>query len=94
MGQVQSIGRMNVGEQAFDEVKHYLTKPPIMSNPQLGEQLYMYLAVFDCTISVVLFCHVKDKEQRLVYYVTKTMVHVETQYSIIEQTTLAMKSAA
>ena len=94
MGQVQSIGRMNVGEQAFDEVKHYLTKPPIMSNPQLGEQLYMYLAVFDCTISVVLFCHVKDKEQRLVYYVTKTRVDVETQYSIIEQTTWAMKSAA
>ena len=84
---MQSIGRMNVGEQAFDEVKHYLTKPPIMSNPQSGEQLYMYLAVFDCAISVVLFCHVKDKEQRLVYYVTKTMVDVETQYSIIEQTT-------
>ncbi|RVW36404.1 hypothetical protein CK203_083824 [Vitis vinifera] len=85
---------MNVGEQAFDEVKHYLTKSPILSSPHSGEQLYMYLAVFDCAISVVLFCHVKDKEQRLVYYVTKTMVDVETQYSIIEQTTLAMKSAA
>ena len=62
MGQVQSIGRMNVGEQAFDEVKHYLTKPPILSSPQSGEQLYMYLVMFDCAISVVLFFHVKDKE--------------------------------
>lgn len=48
----------------------------------------------DCMVSVVLFSHVKDKEQSLVYYVSKVIVDAETQYSRMEQTTLALKSAA
>ena len=49
-------------EQAFREIKCYLTQPPILSSPQPSEQLYMYLAVSDCAVSVVFFRHVKDKE--------------------------------
>ena len=47
--------------QAFDEVKRYLTKPSILSSPQTGEQFYMYLAVSDYAVSVVLFQHIGDK---------------------------------
>ena len=54
----------------------------------------MYLAVFDCVVSVVLFRCVNDKEQRLVYYVSKAMVDTETRYSKIEQTALALRSVA
>ena len=46
----------------------------------------------DYAVSVVLFCHVKDKEQRLVYYVSKAIVDVETWYSKMEEMTLALKS--
>ncbi|RVW34403.1 hypothetical protein CK203_092161 [Vitis vinifera] len=53
---------------AFEEIKCYLTQPPILSSLQLGEQLYIYLAISDCAVSAVLFRYVKDKEQRLVYY--------------------------
>ena len=81
-------------ELAFEEIKHYLTQPPILSNPQPGEQLYMYLVVSDCVVSAVLFRYVKGKEQRPVYYVSKAMVDGETQYSKMEQTTLALRSAA
>lgn len=34
-------------EITFEEIKRYLTQLPILSSPQLGEQLYMYLAVSD-----------------------------------------------
>ncbi|RVW99888.1 hypothetical protein CK203_029237 [Vitis vinifera] len=80
--------------QAFEEVKHYLTKPPIPSSPQSGEQFYMYLAISDCVVNAILFRHIGDKEQRLVYYMSKAMVDVETWYSRMEQTVLVMKSAA
>ena len=80
--------------QAFEEVKHYLTKPPIPSSPQSSEQLYMYLAISDCVVNAILFRHIGDKEQRLVYYMSKAMVDVETWYSRMEQTVLVMKSAA
>ena len=78
--------------RAFNEVKHYLTQPPILSSPQSCEQFYMYLVMSNCAIGAVMFRHIRDKEQRLVYYVSKTMVDVETQYSKIEQTTLVLKS--
>ena len=54
----------------------------------------MYLAVSKCAISFILFCYVNDKEQRLIYYVSKAMVDIETWYSKMEQTALALRSVA
>ena len=54
----------------------------------------MYLVVSDCAVSVVLFRHIRDKEQRFIYYVSKVMVDAETRYSRMEQTTLVLKSSA
>ena len=85
---------INNYEQAFEEIKRYLTQPPILSSPQPSEQLYMYLVVFDYVVSVVLFRHVKDKEQRHIYYVSKATVETKTRYSKMEQTTLALRSVA
>ena len=81
-------------EQAFEDIKRYLTQLPILSRLQPGKQLYMYLVVSDCVVSVVLFHCMKDKEQRFVYYVSKTMVHAETRYSKMEQTVLVLRSVA
>ena len=67
---------------------------PILSNPKFDEELHMYLALFDYIVSVVLFQHIRDKEQRFVYYVSKAMVDIETQYSQVEQTAFALKNAA
>ena len=78
--------------QAFEAVKCYLTERPILSRLKSDEQIYMYLALSDYAISVVLFQHIQDKEQKLVYYMSKAMVDVETQYSRMEQTTLALKN--
>ena len=71
-------------EQAFKEIKGYLMQPPILSNPQPGEELYMYLAISDCVVSVVLFLNEKDKEHRPIYYASKVMVDTEIQYSKME----------
>ncbi|WKA07576.1 hypothetical protein VitviT2T_025382 [Vitis vinifera] len=78
----------------FEVVKRYLTKSPILSNPKSDEQLYMYLTVFNCAISVILFRHIQDKEQMPIYYVSKAMVDTKTRHSRIKKTTLALKSTA
>lgn len=44
----------------------------------------MYLAVSDYAFNAILFHHVSDKEQRLVYYVSNEMVDVGTRYSKME----------
>ena len=51
----------------------------------------MYLVVSDYVVSVFLVQYIQDKEQKLVYYVSKAMIDVEIRYSRMEQTTLALK---
>ena len=45
-------------KKAFEVVKPYLTKPPILSRPKSTEEFYMYLAVSNCTVSSILFWHI------------------------------------
>lgn len=58
----------------------YLSTPSILSKPSQGEDLYVYLSVTDHVVSVVL---VKEDEgvQSLVYYVSKILVDVKTNYT-------------
>ncbi|KAL2241008.1 UNVERIFIED_CONTAM: hypothetical protein Sindi_0742000 [Sesamum indicum] len=41
-------------EQALQELKEYLTKPPLLANPREGETLFLYLGVSENAISSVL----------------------------------------
>ncbi|XP_074296940.1 uncharacterized protein LOC141627605 [Silene latifolia] len=56
-------------EQAFRELKHYLSNPPMLPKPEPGEPLFLYLAVTELAVSVVLV-RKQDKEQKPVYYVS------------------------
>ena len=69
-------------------------QPPILSRPLLREKLYMYLAVSEWAISVVLFRCPSPKELKPIYYVSRALADVETKYSKMELTALALRSAA
>nr|CAN72897.1 hypothetical protein VITISV_003776 [Vitis vinifera] len=75
-------------------IKHCLMQPPILSSLIPKEKLYMYLAVSEWAISVVLFRCPSPKEQKPIYYVSRALADVETRYSKMELTSLALRSAA
>ncbi|RVW48157.1 Retrovirus-related Pol polyprotein from transposon 17.6 [Vitis vinifera] len=81
-------------QNAFEKIKHYLMQPPILSSPIPKEKLYMYLAVSEWAISVVLFRCPSSKEQKPIYYVNRALADVETRYSKMELTVLAFRSTA
>ncbi|RVX18143.1 hypothetical protein CK203_004372 [Vitis vinifera] len=54
----------------------------------------MYLAVSEWAISAALFRCPSPKEQKPVYYVSRALADVETRYSKMELTALALRSAA
>ncbi|RVW62087.1 Retrovirus-related Pol polyprotein from transposon 17.6 [Vitis vinifera] len=81
-------------QSAFEKIKHCLMQPPILSSPLLGEKFYMYLAVSEWAISAVLFRCPSPKEQKPIYYVSRALADVETRYSKMELTALALRSAA
>lgn len=78
-------------DAAFRDLNCYLASPPILSRPEHGEDLYMYLVVFDHAISAMLLRH-QDRIQKLVYYISKTLVDSKTRYLPLEKMALSCPS--
>ena len=64
---------------AYQQLKEYLSRPPIMSSPKVDEVLFAYLAIASYSISFVL-TRVDSGIQRLVYYVSKSLNKAEVRY--------------
>ena len=64
---------------------------PILTALEPGEDLFMYLSVFDHVVSAMLL---RDQGvQQLVYYISKTLVDVETRFLPLEKQVLALVHA-
>ena len=61
--------------------------------PNPGEELILYLAVFDHAGSAALMRD-QGKQQLPIYFVSKTLLDTETRYLPLEKLTLALVSAA
>ena len=57
-------------EAAFQNLKEYLAKPSLLSSLVKGENLFLYLAISQTTVSLVLICE-ESKIQRPVYYTSQ-----------------------
>ena len=77
---------------AFQELKQYLSHPPIMSSPVVDEVLFAYIAVTLYAISFVLI-RVDNGIQRPVYYVSKSLNEAEVCYFPLENAILAVVHA-
>ena len=76
---------------AFQELKRYLSHPPIMSSPVVDEVLFAYLTAL-YAISIVLI-RVDNGIQRPVYYVSKSLNEAEVHYLPLEKAILAVVHA-
>ena len=77
---------------AFQQLKEYLSQPPIISSPVMDEVFFAYLAVAFYAISFVLI-QVDSGIQRPVYYVSKSLNEVEMCYLPLEKAILAVVHA-
>ena len=77
---------------AFQQLKEYLSRPPIMSRPEADEVLFAYIAVASHAVSLVLVW-VDSGVQRLVYYVSKSLHETEVCYLPLENAILAVVHA-
>ena len=61
------------GSSAFQQLKKYLSQPPIMSKPEEDEILFAYIVVALHAVSLVL---VRDENgvQKPIYYVSKSYI--------------------
>ena len=64
---------------AFQQLKEYLSRPPIMSNPEMDEVLFAYIAMAPHAVSLVLI-RVDSGIQRPIYYVSKSLYEAKVHY--------------
>ena len=80
-------------ESALEELKIYLTTPPLLSKSLHGEVLLLYLAVSEHAVSAVLVRE-EGTKQLPIYYVSKALLDAETRYNYLEKLALALMVAA
>ncbi|KAI5339955.1 hypothetical protein L3X38_019229 [Prunus dulcis] len=80
-------------EVAFQNLKTYLTSPPMLSKPVPGEDLFVYLAVSNSAISSAL---IREElgAQHPVFYMSKALLDTETRYPKLEKLILALVVSA
>ncbi|XP_062103084.1 uncharacterized protein LOC133814096 [Humulus lupulus] len=79
-------------QKSLEELKTYLSSPPILSSPIANEYLFLYLSVSQFAVSSVLFRE-KANRQRPVFYCSKMLLDAETRYSMMEKLALALLTA-
>ena len=77
---------------AFQQLKEYLSRPPIMSNSEADEVSFAYIAVAPHTVSLVLI-RMDNGVPRPVYYVSKSLHEAKIRYLPLEKAILEMVQA-
>ena len=75
-------------------IKQFLIKPPILASPGASDTLYLDLVVLEASISATLFKEDENQKQRLILFVSKSLSEAKTQYTCLEQATLALRVAS
>jgi hypothetical protein len=76
-------------QRAFEEIKEYLSKPPVLVPPQQDKLFYVYLSVGDTSIALLVI-QVHDGKERVVFYLSRRMLDAETRYREIEKLYLCL----
>jgi len=76
-------------QQAFEDLKAYLSSPPLLSPSKPREELFLYSALSSIAVSMALV-RKEDKVQNLVYYTSQALQGVEERYPLMEKLAFAL----
>ena len=65
-------------DEALTTIKHYLIEPLVLSSLEVGETLFVYLAISNVSVSTPPFKEDENKNERPVFFVRKSLEDAET----------------
>lgn len=71
-------------QATFDELKRYVRSPPLFSKPKLDKVLYLYLAVSELALRLMLV-RKEGTLQKLIYYINQILHDIKTRYAMFEK---------
>ncbi|XP_021807646.1 uncharacterized protein LOC110751480 [Prunus avium] len=79
-----------IQQEAFDQIKQYLSNPPVLTPPRKGVPLKLYIYASDNSIGSLLAQDNVEGKEQTVFYLSRILQEVETRYSAIEKLCLAL----
>jgi hypothetical protein len=76
-------------QYAFDDIKKYLSSPPVMKAPMVGIPFWLYIATKDIVIGAIL-TQVMEGKEHIITYLSWRIIDAETRYSFIEKLCLSL----
>ncbi|XP_050217340.1 uncharacterized protein LOC126668171 [Mercurialis annua] len=66
-----------IHQEAFDEIKDYLMKPPVLMPPKKGIPLRLYISAAEGSIGCLLAQSNQDGHEQAIYYLSRSMTSTE-----------------
>ncbi|XP_028096381.1 uncharacterized protein LOC114296288 [Camellia sinensis] len=77
-------------QNAFNSIKEYLLKHPVLVSPIKGKPLLLYTTNLDGSLGALLAQHNEHGKENALYYLSRTLVETEVNHSPVEKTCLAL----
>jgi len=77
-------------QQAFEEIKQYLTQPPVLTSLVSGKPFLIYVRAMDHSFGALLAQNNDQGHEQAIYYLSRTMIGAKHQYNPIEKEYLAL----
>ncbi|CAL8989484.1 unnamed protein product [Prunus brigantina] len=81
-------------QAAFDDIKKYLSQPPVLMPPKRGKPLRLYISASESSIGCLLAQNNEFEREQAVHYLSRTLNVAELNYSPVEKLCLALYFAA
>jgi hypothetical protein len=86
---MRSFTRGGEQQRLLKEIKEYLARPSVLVPPQRDRLFYIYLSVGDTSITLVVV-QVYDNKEKVVFYLSRRMLDMETRYHEMEKLCLCL----
>ena len=81
-------------QKSLDQIKEYLAKPPMFMPPIQGKPLILYILATTHSLGALLAQQDESRKEREIYYISRTLVQYELNYTCIEKACLAVVFAS
>ena len=77
-------------QNAFESIKIYLLNPPVLGAPMLGNPLILYIVAHERSLGALLAQENEEGKEQALYYLSRTLIGVELNYTPVEKICLAL----
>ena len=77
-------------QKTFENIKAYLTKPPVLASPVVGKPFLLYIRAMDHSLGALLAQKNDEGVEQAIYYLSRTLIGVESRYNKVEKNALIL----